>query len=173
MKSTGIVRRIDELGRVVIPKELRRTLKLREGEELEVFAGEDSSLVLKKFSAVKELLPFGNEYVSAVYESTGFTAVLTDLDCVVAVAGDMKVFSLGDALPRATDVWCSERKTVGLEGIDLQNWLKSEMHGSAVIAPVLRAGDLHGYAIVFSKKPLSELQFRTADTAANFFARSL
>lgn len=87
MRSTGIVRRMDELGRVVIPKELRRTLRIREGEELEVLTTDDSELVLRKYSAIDELADFKADYVRSIYTTTGLTALITDNDRVLAAAG--------------------------------------------------------------------------------------
>ena len=84
---TGIVRRIDELGRVVIPKELRRTLGIREGEEIEVTPTEENALILKKFSAIDEMSGIKQELLEAVYSATGMSAALTDSDKVVASYG--------------------------------------------------------------------------------------
>jgi AbrB family transcriptional regulator (stage V sporulation protein T) len=98
MRATGIVRRIDELGRVVIPKEIRRTMRIREGEELEVFTGDDDSLILKKYSAVKEFSNFAAEYASSVYLSTGYTTLVFDMDNLVAVSGDIKLYKTGAAI---------------------------------------------------------------------------
>ena len=84
---TGIVRRVDELGRVVIPKELRRTLGIREGEEIEVTPTEGRGLLLKKFSAIDELNGIKQELLDAVYSATGMAAALTDAEKVVAAAG--------------------------------------------------------------------------------------
>lgn len=84
---TGIVRRVDELGRVVIPKELRRTLGIREGEEIEVTPTEGRGLLLKKFSAIDELNGIKQELLDAVYSATGMAAALTDAEKVVSAAG--------------------------------------------------------------------------------------
>ena len=86
MKTTGIVRRIDELGRVVIPKEIRKTMRLKEGEELEVFVNDEETLVLKKYSTIKSFKELAKEYVEVLYKHTGYNCLITDTDEVIAAA---------------------------------------------------------------------------------------
>lgn len=90
MKATGIVRRIDELGRIVIPKEIRRTLRIRENDPLEIFTAADGEIILKKYSPIAELTGFAEEYVQALNGIFGHSAVIFDLERVVAVAGNVK-----------------------------------------------------------------------------------
>ena len=82
MKATGIVRRIDDLGRVVIPKEIRRTLRIREGDPLEIFVDHDGEVILKKYSPIGELGEFAQEYADSLFEATGHIAIITDRDPV-------------------------------------------------------------------------------------------
>ena len=90
MKATGIVRRIDELGRVVIPKEIRRTLRIREGDPLEIFTDREGQIILKKYSPIGELNEFAQEYCDSLYESTGYTTMISDRDFIIAIAGGSK-----------------------------------------------------------------------------------
>ena len=87
MKATGIVRRIDDLGRVVIPKEIRRTLRIKEGTPLEIFTDREGQVILKKYSPIGELSIFAKEYAEALSQTTGCMACITDHDQVVAAAG--------------------------------------------------------------------------------------
>ena len=87
MKATGIVRRIDDLGRVVIPKEIRRTLRIKEGTPLEIFTDREGEVILKKYSPIGELSVFAKEYAEALSQTTGFLSCITDHDQVVAAAG--------------------------------------------------------------------------------------
>lgn len=87
MKATGIVRRIDDLGRVVIPKEIRRTLRIKEGTPLEIFTDREGQIILKKYSPIGELSIFAKEYAEALAQTTGLVACITDHDQVVAAAG--------------------------------------------------------------------------------------
>lgn len=86
MKATGIVRRIDELGRVVIPKEIRRTLRIREGDPLEIFTENDGGIVLKKYSPIGELSTYANELAAVLQGQFGMNAAICDRDHFVAVA---------------------------------------------------------------------------------------
>ena len=90
MKATGIVRRIDDLGRVVIPKEIRRTLRIREGDPLEIFTDREGEIILKKYSPIGELTEFSGEYVESLFETTRHIAIITDRDGVIAVSGSSK-----------------------------------------------------------------------------------
>ena len=87
MKATGIVRRIDDLGRVVIPNEIRRTLRLREGTPLEIFTDREGEIILKKYSPMMELTAFAGQYAEAMSQSTGLLVCITDRDQVIAVSG--------------------------------------------------------------------------------------
>ncbi len=87
MKATGIVRRIDDLGRVVIPKEIRRTLRIKEGTPLEIFTDKEGEVILKKYSPIGELSVFAKEYAEALAQTTGMIACITDHDQVVAASG--------------------------------------------------------------------------------------
>ena len=90
MKATGIVRRIDELGRVVIPKEIRRTLRIREGDPLEIFTDREGEVILKKYSPIGELSDFAREYVESLNQSLGHIAAIADKDTIVAVSGSAR-----------------------------------------------------------------------------------
>ena len=90
MKATGIVRRIDDLGRVVIPKEIRRTLRIREGDPLEIFTDREGGVILKKYSPIGELSEFATGYAETLAKTTGHIACITDKDTVIAVSGTSK-----------------------------------------------------------------------------------
>lgn len=86
MRATGIVRRIDDLGRVVIPKEIRKTLRIREGDPLEIFTAKDGEVILKKYSPIGELNEFSQEYAETLGEILGHGIVITDLDSIISVS---------------------------------------------------------------------------------------
>ena len=90
MKATGVVRRIDDLGRVVIPKEIRRTLRIKEGDPLEIFTDKEGEVILKKYSPIGELSEFASEYAETLTKTTGHIACITDKDTVIAVSGAAK-----------------------------------------------------------------------------------
>ena len=98
MKATGIVRRIDDLGRVVIPKEIRRTLRIREGDPLEIFVDREGEVILKKYSPIGELGDFAKEYADSLHEAIGHIALIADRDNIITVAGAPKKEFLNKAI---------------------------------------------------------------------------
>lgn len=90
MKATGVVRRIDDLGRVVIPKEIRKTLRIKEGEPLEIFTDREGQIILKKYSPIGELSEFASGYAETLSKTTGHIACITDKDTIIAVSGGSK-----------------------------------------------------------------------------------
>ena len=87
MKATGIVRRIDDLGRIVIPKEIRRTLRIRESDPLEIFTDREGEIILKKYSPIGEMSTFAKQYAESLAQVSGHTALITDRDQFIAVSG--------------------------------------------------------------------------------------
>lgn len=175
MRATGIVRRIDELGRVVIPKEIRRTMKIREGEELEVFTAEDNSLILKKYSAVNEMEQLVRDYTAAIFQTTGYTAVICDMDKIIAVSGDMKVYKTGDALSFKGEKLLQERKPRILNGKDVFPMFVEDITGIAgmAVAPILNAGDIMGALVLVSPRDMGEVAAKLSETGASFLAGQL
>ena len=98
MKATGIVRRIDDLGRVVIPKEIRRTMRIREGDPLEIYTTKDGEVIFKKYSLLGGLEDFAAQFCDTLSHSTEFTAAVTDRDAIIAVAGVGKRELLGKTI---------------------------------------------------------------------------
>src|SRR5574344_238734 len=90
LKATGVVRRKDDLGRIVIPKEIRKTLRIKEGDPLEIFTDREGQVILKKYSPIGELSEFATEYAETLAKTTGHIACITDKDTVIAVSGASK-----------------------------------------------------------------------------------
>ena len=84
MKATGIVRRIDDLGRIVVPKEIRRTLRIREGDALEIFTDREGEIILKKYSPLGEMGNFADQYAESLAQTLGYLVCITDTDQVIA-----------------------------------------------------------------------------------------
>ena len=111
MKATGIVRRIDDLGRVVIPKEIRRTLRIREGDPLEIFVDRDGEVILKKYSPIGELGDFAKEYADSLFESIGHITLISDRDNMIAVSGASKKDYMDKSISMMVETCLEERKT--------------------------------------------------------------
>jgi AbrB family transcriptional regulator, stage V sporulation protein T len=177
MKATGIVRRIDDLGRVVIPKEIRRTLRIREGDPLEIFVDRDGEVILKKYSPISELSHFAQEYADSLYDSSGHIVLVADRDTYIAVSGGSKKDYLNKAISPVVESTMDERNTKletssgEAEIIDGQ----TEEISSYIIAPIIASGDPIGAVLLVSKedKTMGEVEQKLVETAANFLARQM
>lgn len=181
MKATGIVRRIDDLGRVVIPKEIRRTLRIREGDPLEIFTDREGEVILKKYSPIGELSEFANEYAEALYESVGHMAIISDRDTVVAVAGGSKKDYMDQRISSELEKFIEGRETYIASGqnkpIKLANEdFSPDTYSNEVIAPIVSQGDPIGAVVLVSKEDnmiMGELEVKLAQTAASFLAKQM
>ncbi|MDX9871991.1 MAG: stage V sporulation protein T [Clostridia bacterium] len=183
MKATGIVRRIDDLGRVVIPKEIRRTLRIREGDPLEIFVDREGEVILKKYSPIGELGDFAKEYADSLYEAIGHIACIADRDQIVAVAGGPKKEFLNKRIGPAVEKVMEDRKAVMINqpGQQTYSQIVSGDEGEArytaeVIAPIIAEGDPIGAVIIASKEPnakFGDLELKLAETAASFLAKQM
>lgn len=100
MRATGVVRRIDDLGRIVIPKEIRRTMRMREGDPLEIFTGQGGEIIFKKYSMMAELGEFSQNYADSLYRVSGLHCIVFDSDRVIAYTGSGKKDVVGSAASR-------------------------------------------------------------------------
>ncbi len=180
MKATGIVRRIDDLGRVVIPKEIRRTLRLREGTPLEIFTDREGEIILKKYSPMVELAAFAVQYAEAMAQSTGLMVCIADRDQIIAVSGGPKKEYLQRAISRPLEQAVSERQSICATREDKAfiPIVAEEMDSSTaqVIVPILSEGDAIGAVILLGREPkqrFGETELKLAATAAGFLGRQM
>jgi AbrB family transcriptional regulator (stage V sporulation protein T) len=176
MKATGIVRRIDDLGRVVIPKEIRRTLRIREGDPLEIFVDRDGEVILKKYSPISELSDFAKEYAEALYDSLGNPVLICDRDTYITVAGSSKKDYLNKNISELVEKTMEDRNSVLMnQQSDLALVEGSEEAISAyTIGPIIANGDPIGAVIIFAKEGnLGEVEQKAVETAAGFLARQM
>ncbi|WP_134702203.1 stage V sporulation protein T [Ammoniphilus sp. YIM 78166] len=177
MKATGIVRRIDDLGRVVIPKEIRRTLRIREGDPLEIFVDRDGEVILKKYSPIGELGDFAKEYADSLYESIGHITLISDRDTIIAVSGASKKEFMDKSIGSMVETCMEERKTLiqGPGEYEVCRDVK-EHYSSIVVAPIVAGGDPIGAVILSSKEEavkMGDLETKMAETAAGFLAKQM
>ncbi len=187
MKATGIVRRIDDLGRVVIPKEIRRTLRIREGDPLEIYVDREGEVILKKYSPVGELGDFAKEYADSLYEAIGQIILIADRDNVVAVAGAAKKEFLNKPIGQIIEKVMDDRKAVTINNpadykhgkaspIELDDDDDSVKFTAEVIAPIIVEGDAIGAVVICSKQPgaqMTDTEVKLAETAAGFLAKQM
>ncbi|MTI82122.1 MAG: stage V sporulation protein T [Firmicutes bacterium] len=184
MKATGIVRRIDDLGRVVIPKEIRRTLRIREGDPLEIFVDREGEVILKKYSPIGELGDFAKEYADSLHEALGHIACIADRDVIIAVSGAPKKELLNKPVGPLVEKVMDERKAMLINSPEDESGTKDgtiiddadSKYTCQVIAPIIAEGDPIGAVILASKESdvkMSDLEMKLAETAAGFLAKQM
>lgn len=183
MKATGIVRRIDDLGRVVIPKEIRRTLRIREGDPLEIFVDREGEVILKKYSPIGELGDFAKEYADSLHEAIGHIACIADRDTIIAVAGGQKKEFLNKPIGSTVEKVMEDRKAItvnrgdsNLKTSPVDDDDESAKFSSQVIAPIIAEGDPIGAVILCSKEEaiqMGEMELKLVETAAAFLAKQM
>lgn len=180
MKATGIVRRIDDLGRVVIPKEIRRTLRIKEGTPLEIFTDREGEIILKKYSPIGELSIFAKEYAEALSQTTGMVSCITDHDQIVAAAGLGSKEYAGKEISKELEEAISAREAKCLSGNDkgkipIVEDQKETLY-SQVIQPIICAGDAIGSVVLMGKTEkdvMSDAERMLIQTAAGFLGRQM
>ncbi len=179
MKATGIVRRIDDLGRIVIPKEIRRNLRIRESDSIEIFTGRDGEIVLKKYSPIGEMGVFAKKYAESLAQISGMTAVIADRDQFIAVSGGFKGLH-GQYLSKELEEKLDRRETVMANSAE-REFIHIDKDGSAeyeqeIICPILCEGDVIGAVILLAteeKADMTGTEKKLVQTAANFLGRQM
>jgi len=180
MRATGIVRRIDDLGRVVIPKEIRRTLRIREGDPLEIFTDREGEVILKKYSPIGELETFAKEYAEALASVIGHGVIITDRDMIVAATGGIKKDMVGQSISQQMEDAIQDRDRITAVKGDKQ-YIKVtdnglDEYGSQIIWPILSEGDAIGAVAFLSKDAkvrMGETEQALAQCAAGFLGRQM
>ena len=180
MKATGIVRRIDDLGRIVIPKEIRRTMRIREGDPMEIFTSREGEILLKKYSPVGELSEFAVSLAESLAQVLGELVCITDRDYVIAAAGTGKKEFDGKVLDAQMQAAIDKRSNMvaSSEKHDMVKVSADDEKGYArqAVATILSNGDSIGAIVILSKdtaRNQDELVLQIAKTAATFLGRHL
>ena len=183
MKATGIVRRIDDLGRVVIPKEIRRTMRIREGDPLEIYTDREGEVIFQKYSPIGELSEFASKYAETLHKSGTLSVLITDRDAVIAVAGAPKKEYLDKHVSDELDSIMKERRSYAYENGQEKCHATSEK-GSCYIScacPILSEGDVIGTVVSLSSEDGktesaicgTETEKKLVMTAAAFLGKQL
>ena len=178
MKATGIVRRVDDLGRIVIPKEIRRTLRIREGDPLEIYTEKDGGVIFRKYSPMGDLQEFAAQMCEAIGSSTGHIAAVSDRDSVIAIHGaprrDLVDRPNSAALERLMEQRRHYRFEYGDPTVPVVDGV--DKYHLAVAAPILSRGDLMGCVMLLTEdagRCLGESDQKLAQTAASFLGRQM
>ncbi len=178
MKATGIVRRIDDLGRVVIPKEIRRTLRIKEGDPLEIFTERDGGVIFKKYSPIGELGDFATGYAETLSKTIGTAVVITDKDNIIAVYGapkrelaEKRISGDVEKLLEEKNIFVIDNTTEGVPVVD-----GNAKYSACIIAPIVSEGDAIGSVIMLSdgeKHNVGEVEKKLCQSAAGFLGRHM
>ena len=182
MKATGVVRRIDDLGRIVIPKEIRRTLHIKEGDPLEIFTDKEGEIILKKYSPIGELSEFATGYAETLSKTTGHIACITDKDTVIAVSGGSKKEFLEQSLSHELEKVIENKEIYTSKANNeialpiTQNDNKERRYNSQVIYPIISDGDVIGSVILLSKEQntkMGDTELKVVQSAAGFLSSQM
>lgn len=162
MKATGIVRRIDDLGRVVIPKEIRRVLRIREGDPLEIYTSNSGEVILKKYSPINELSHYAAEYAETASNILGASVVVSDTDQVIAVSGGLKKELLDKKIDYELDKIIQSKNKY--------------LNDRKIVIPIISQGDAIGSITILPKdqnKTLGDVELKAAEIGAGFLAKQM
>ena len=182
MKATGIVRRIDELGRVVIPKEIRRTLRIREGDPLEIYTDRDGEVILKKYSPIGEMSSFAKDYTESIFRSLGHIACIVDRDQVVAASGVNKKELWDKPISHDLEQAIASRQTqtsnrqMGGKVMSVTNEDDNGGYTAQVVSPIIADGEAIGAVLLLSREQgarMGDTEVKVAETAAGIVGRQM
>ena len=177
MKATGIVRRIDDLGRVVIPKEIRRTMRIREGDPLEIYTEKDGEVIFKKYSPIGELGDFALNYAETLAKTTGKGTCITDRDSIIAVSGIPKKELMEKRISRELENIMQEKSTFQSKSDDNKLSIVDgvDKYNAGVVVPIVSEGDTIGSVIFVLNdgEKVSEVESKLAESAAGFLGRHM
>ena len=178
MKATGIVRRIDDLGRVVIPKEIRRTMRIREGDPLEIYTEKDGEVIFKKYSPMGELADFAGQICETLSKTTGCITAVSDRDTIISVSGaprkellERRISGELEQIMEGRQVYVltpGEGQFPAAEGV--------EKYHISIAAPILSEGDVMGcvmFLVTDAGGALGEVEHKLAQTVAGFLGRQM
>ena len=178
MKATGIVRRVDDLGRIVIPKEIRRTLRIREGDPLEIYTEKDGGVIFRKYSPMGDLQEFAAQMCESIGSATGHIAAVSDRDSIIALHGAPKKDLMDKPNSPELEKIMEQRKNYRFRTGDpfVRASEQSEKYHLGVAAPILSQGDLMGCVMLLlseNDNPLAEAEQGLVQTVAGFLGKQM
>ncbi len=174
MKATGVVRRIDDLGRIVLPKELRRTMRIKEGESLEIYTDGDNKIVLKKYSPVNQMTDFVKEFTESMYTTNKRNIIVTDNEKIVAASGDFKIDLTGKKITKDLEERLKNRNTqINNSGVTLNVCDNYTINNASIVKPINVFGDILGCVIVEGKPSITDSEKSLAEFGGLFMSRYL
>lgn len=182
MKATGIVRRIDDLGRVVIPKEIRRTMRIREGDPLEIYTDREGEVIFKKYSPIGEINTFASQYAETLSRTCNMSVLICDRDAVIAVGGISKKEYMDRSLSMEMENIMQDRSMYRYSNESGKKIYATEEEGNYFVScamPIISEGDVIGCVVSLTDNFQShdgvsrEVESKLISTAANFLGKQM
>ena len=175
MKATGIFRRIDELGRIVIPKEIRKNLHIREGDSIEIYITENEEIMLRKYSSLKNIKDFAQRFTDSIYSLLKSNILVTDKDHIIAASGECKKDYLEKGIHEEVATFIAIRNNILEKHKKAIHFLEDkEVECTYVIEPICVEGEVEGLFIIFSTEDaITETEQKIARIATEFFMKYL
>lgn len=177
MKATGIVRRIDDLGRVVIPKEIRRTMRIREGDPLEIYTDREGGVIFRKYSPIGELSEFAAKYAETLYKTSGKPVCITDKDSIIATAGAPKKELVEKPLSDDMEKIMQEKTSfICTGGKKLKLTDHSDKYTLGVVSPIIAEGDTIGNVVIMNddeSSDVTDVEIKLAGAASMFLGKQM
>lgn len=175
MKATGVVRRIDELGRIVIPKEIRRTLKIKEGTPLEIYSGDCGELLLKKYSPIAELAEISADICKSIAVGTGKSVLISNMEKIVATGGQGSGSFLNKSIDSTIEKLITGRQAKVVNQMQSKSMLFFDLNiNTYCFCPIINSGDVYGGIFLFDlNKSVAESDLTTLKAFADFLATQI
>ncbi len=177
MKATGIVRRIDDLGRIVIPKEIRRSFRIKEGDPLEIYTDAEGEVIFKKYSPIGELSNFASQYAEVLNKNGGCPVVITDNDHVVAASGISKREVMERRITSELEDAMEKRKIhIATDSVKAMNAIEGFDKPASIVYPIIYGGDVSGSVVMIENeinKVPTETQIKLIEVGAAFLGKQM
>ena len=175
MKSTGIIRRIDDLGRIVIPKEIRKNLRIKEGENLEICIDNNENIVLKKYSLMSKINSVAQDFTDTIYNIIKHNIFILDNDYIIAATGNLKKEYLNEEISENMENSIKRRETLFEKHIkEISIKKDTSLMGTYIINTIIVNGDAVGLVIIFDEKgEITEFDKKIAEIVATFLSKYL
>ncbi len=171
MKATGVVRRIDDLGRIVIPKEIRKTLRLKNGENLEIFVDENENIILKKYSQIDKLKEFAGQITDAINNVTKKSVFIINTDSFVSISGKKKEY-LNEPISNELITMINNRKEIQNQN-EIQMTEDNEVQENIAFSPIIVNGDAIGAIMIMSEEEITENEFQILKIISSFLSKHI
>ncbi|MDE5984338.1 MAG: AbrB/MazE/SpoVT family DNA-binding domain-containing protein [Eubacterium sp.] len=177
MKATGIVRRIDDLGRIVIPKEIRRSFRIKEGDPLEIFTDAEGEVIFKKYSPIGELSNFASQYAEVLHKNGGLPVAIMDNDHVIAASGISKREILERRVTKSLEELMDNRAIhISTDVVPSMNAIEGFNRKANVVYPIIYGGDVSGAVALIEENDNtlpSETDVKLVQVAAAFLGKQM